>query len=125
MDGAPHSPFDRETNWPIVPYTPQRKHPLTRSGYALGRVADTGRPTPARNEVAVPRGNETPAVIDRNRLAWVKSSASSSGGDANCVEVATTKAFVAVRDSKDPGPMIVFSGRSWSAFVHSSSDRPR
>ncbi|MEV4054911.1 DUF397 domain-containing protein [Amycolatopsis sp. NPDC049688] len=70
----------------------------------------------------MPRGNETPAVVDRSRLAWVKSSASSSGTDANCVEVAAAEAFVAVRDSKDPGPMIVFSGTSWSAFVHSSAD---
>ncbi|MBE8518751.1 DUF397 domain-containing protein [Amycolatopsis sp. H6(2020)] len=78
---------------------------------------------PARNEVAVPRGNETPAVVDRNRLVWVKSSASSSGNTADCVEVAATKAFVAVRDSKDPDPLIVFSDRSWSAFIHCSPDQ--
>ncbi|MFG1642426.1 DUF397 domain-containing protein [Amycolatopsis sp. NPDC049252] len=72
--------------------------------------------------MAVPQGNETPTDVDRDRLAWVKSSASSSGNSDNCVEVATTDSFVAVRDSKDPGPMIIVSGRAWLAFLGSSSD---
>jgi hypothetical protein len=70
--------------------------------------------------VAVPQGQETPLVLDRDRLVWVKSSASSSGSGAECVEVATAESHMAVRDSKDPGPMIVVSSRSWQAFLSST-----
>ncbi|WP_350310717.1 DUF397 domain-containing protein [Amycolatopsis sp. RTGN1] len=70
--------------------------------------------------MAVPQGQETPVVLDRDPLVWVKSSASSSGSGAECVEVATTESHVAVRDSKDPGPTIVVPGRSWQAFLFSA-----
>ncbi|WP_393058204.1 DUF397 domain-containing protein [Streptomyces sp. LN549] len=48
---------------------------------------------------------------------WRKSSYSGQGGD--CVEVADgVSGIVPVRDSKDStGPVVSFSGRSWSAFI--------
>ena len=49
--------------------------------------------------------------------AWRKSSY--SGGAGNCVEFAGgLPGAVGVRDSKDPaGPALVFSPRTWRAFV--------
>jgi hypothetical protein len=50
------------------------------------------------------------------RLAWRKSSYSSSEG-GNCVEVADLPRHVAVRDSKDPyGPHLTFTCDAWRAF---------
>jgi Domain of unknown function (DUF397) len=48
---------------------------------------------------------------------WKKSSR--SNGQANCVEVCTSKTgTVAVRDSKNvPGPHLTVSNRAWSTFV--------
>ncbi|MER7212570.1 DUF397 domain-containing protein [Streptosporangium sp. NPDC000239] len=42
-----------------------------------------------------------------------------SGGDDNCVEVATNlPGLVAVRDSKDPsGPALAFTPTQWRSFV--------
>ena len=49
--------------------------------------------------------------------AWRRSSY--SGGAGNCVEIASgLPGAVGVRDSKDPaGPALVFSPRTWRAFV--------
>ena len=50
------------------------------------------------------------------RTWWRKSSY--SGGDNNCVEIATTGANVAVRDSKNPGGGVLsFSPGAWQAFT--------
>jgi Domain of unknown function (DUF397) len=47
---------------------------------------------------------------------WRKSSY--SGGDNNCVEVASTDARVAVRDSKNPsGAALTVSASAWRAFT--------
>ena len=47
---------------------------------------------------------------------WRKSSY--SGGDNNCVEVATTGTRVAVRDSKNrPGAALNVSASAWRAFT--------
>jgi hypothetical protein len=55
-------------------------------------------------------------MIDGKTRQWRKSSYSSTS--ANCVEVCTDEATVAVRDSKDiTGPEITVSGDAWSAFV--------
>jgi hypothetical protein len=34
-----------------------------------------------------------------------------------CVEVAAKGGFVAIRDTKDPGQVLVFSKAEWEAFV--------
>jgi hypothetical protein len=55
-------------------------------------------------------------TLDPARAAWRKSTR--SGGQGNCVEVATTPASVGMRDSKDrSGPVLVFTGSQWQAFV--------
>ncbi|MEU4095058.1 DUF397 domain-containing protein [Streptomyces sp. NPDC026673] len=51
------------------------------------------------------------------RLVWFTSSYSDDQG-GNCVEVATTRNAVHVRDSKDPGgPVLSFTPAAWAAFV--------
>ncbi|MFR9731876.1 DUF397 domain-containing protein [Saccharopolyspora sp. MS10] len=48
---------------------------------------------------------------------WRKSSRSGQGGGA-CVEVASVRSGVGVRDSKNPtGPALVFGRDAWSAFL--------
>ena len=47
---------------------------------------------------------------------WRKSSY--SGGDNNCVEVGTTGAGIAVRDSKNPdSDALAFAAGTWRAFT--------
>lgn len=48
--------------------------------------------------------------------AWYKSTRSS--GASNCVEVAHTHGWTAVRDSKDrTGPVLAFTDSAWRAFT--------
>ncbi|MEV5434594.1 DUF397 domain-containing protein [Streptomyces sp. NPDC052682] len=50
-------------------------------------------------------------------LAWRKSSYS-SGGDGDCVEIATRPDTVHVRDSKDrTGPQLTLSPTAWADFL--------
>lgn len=50
---------------------------------------------------------------------WRK--ASSSVNNGACVEVASPRAAVLVRDSVDPsGPVVGYSARSWQAFLAST-----
>jgi hypothetical protein len=51
----------------------------------------------------------------------VKSSASSSGTDADCVEVATAHGRVHLRDSKFVNPQLTFSREAWKAFLRDHS----
>lgn len=49
-------------------------------------------------------------------LTWFKSSYSNQ--QSACVEIAVTgDGVVPVRDSKQAGPVVSFSARSWSTFV--------
>ncbi|ADI06350.1 hypothetical protein SBI_03229 [Streptomyces bingchenggensis BCW-1] len=55
--------------------------------------------------------------MSTSELAWFKSSYS-SGGDGDCVEMATCSDAVHVRDSKDKeGPQLAFSPSVWTDFV--------
>ncbi|MET9542991.1 DUF397 domain-containing protein [Streptomyces sp. NPDC006553] len=50
-------------------------------------------------------------------LAWFKSSYS-SGGDGDCVEVATSPSTIHVRDSKHPdGPQFAVAPTAWTGFL--------
>jgi Domain of unknown function (DUF397) len=54
-----------------------------------------------------------------NSADWRKST-KSGGNGGDCVEAATLRGIVAVRDSKDPhGPKLVTSPASWQAFTAS------
>jgi hypothetical protein len=47
---------------------------------------------------------------------WHKSTR--SGGDDNCVELATAATRIGVRDSKDPtGAIVAFDGAAWTRFL--------
>jgi hypothetical protein len=47
---------------------------------------------------------------------WRKSSYS-NGADATCVEVSFRATGVAVRDSKNPGPVLHFTPQEWRVFL--------
>ncbi|WP_406465593.1 DUF397 domain-containing protein [Streptomyces sp. NBC_01622] len=50
-------------------------------------------------------------------LAWFKSSYS-SGGDGDCVEIATCPSTIRIRDSKDKqGPQLALSPTAWTEFI--------
>ncbi|WP_374194599.1 DUF397 domain-containing protein [Streptomyces sp. ISL-63] len=54
---------------------------------------------------------------DYSALEWFKSSYSSNDGP-QCVEVATARCTVHVRDSKDlAGPQLGFTSAAWADFV--------
>jgi hypothetical protein len=48
-------------------------------------------------------------------MTWRKSRFSANGG--NCVEVGWPERGVAVRDSKNAGPVIAFPGAGWREFI--------
>jgi hypothetical protein len=54
--------------------------------------------------------------FDPTSARWIKSTRS-NGGSGNCTEVAVAGDLVAVRDSKDPGPYLVFPREVWQRFV--------
>ena len=65
---------------------------------------------------ATTNGGAIDPVSDTSSISWRKSSFSMSNGD--CVEVATLPSgWVAVRDSKNTGPMLAFSRRDWRSLV--------
>ncbi|MEU2131942.1 DUF397 domain-containing protein [Streptomyces sp. NPDC018352] len=55
---------------------------------------------------------------DGRELEWHKSSYSSNGSEADCVEVAAAPGTVHVRDSKKAqGPRLAFGPNAWAGFV--------
>ena len=55
--------------------------------------------------------------MDLSRAIWRKASRSSSNGGA-CVEVASLRSIVAVRDSKNPaGPVLTVARVGWQDFI--------
>ncbi|MFE3517242.1 DUF397 domain-containing protein [Streptomyces sp. NPDC059166] len=67
---------------------------------------------------------QKPSADDATELHWLRSSYSSSGDGNDCVEVATTRNTVHVRDSKNiPGPRLGFTPRTWGAFLAYASGR--
>jgi hypothetical protein len=60
----------------------------------------------------------TTTAGDRARLAWFKSSHSSSGDGESCLEVAITPRTIHVRDSKNvEGPRLAVTPTAWAEFV--------
>ena len=58
------------------------------------------------------------STVDLEDARWHRSSRSSDGGNANCVEVALVKSGAAVRDSKNPdGPVLTIPLMCWVAFL--------
>lgn len=58
-------------------------------------------------------------MIDLSRAVWRKSSRST--GEGACVEVAHLGGTAAARDSKSPGPVLVFAAGAFRAFVRAVS----
>jgi hypothetical protein len=55
-------------------------------------------------------------MIDLSEATWRKSSRST--GEGACVEVAYVGGHAAARDSKSPGPVLVFEVPAFRALVH-------
>ncbi|HEV7652448.1 MAG TPA: DUF397 domain-containing protein [Actinophytocola sp.] len=54
-------------------------------------------------------------MVDLSLAVWRKSSRSSAQGQ--CVEIARVGGHAAARDSKSPGPALVFEAGAFRAFV--------
>jgi hypothetical protein len=61
---------------------------------------------------------------DLDRAGWRKSSRS-NGNNGDCVEVALGVTAAGVRDSKNPGPRLVFTRAAFRAFAEAVTDRQR
>lgn len=56
-------------------------------------------------------------TVDLSDAHWYKSSHSQPNAD--CVEIAHLRdGAVAIRDSKTPGPTLVFTATQWDHFLH-------
>jgi hypothetical protein len=62
--------------------------------------------------------SQLPAPIPTSSTAWRKSTASSGGGNDQCLEVALRPDLVLVRDSKNTtGPILRFAPPTWTGFI--------
>ncbi|MFJ2111649.1 DUF397 domain-containing protein [Streptomyces sp. NPDC087850] len=59
--------------------------------------------------------NNPSPCIDFGSLNWFKAEASSDQGA--CVEIADVRPWVAVRDSKNPGPKLLIPATAFAALV--------
>ncbi|MDX5578273.1 DUF397 domain-containing protein [Streptomyces sp. ID01-9D] len=67
---------------------------------------------------------QKPSAGDASELVWFKSSYSSSGDGNDCVEVATARHAVHVRDSKNlQGPRLALAPAAWAGFVSYAAGR--
>ena len=58
---------------------------------------------------------------ERASLTWLK--AQLSGANGQCVEIASTRDKVAIRDSKDPdGPILTYTFAEFRAFLHGAQN---
>jgi hypothetical protein len=57
------------------------------------------------------------AFVRRARAGQWRKSSRSGTHDDNCVEVAHAGTVVAVRDSKQPDPVLTFPSAAWQAFL--------
>jgi hypothetical protein len=53
--------------------------------------------------------------VDLTGVDWRKSTR--SNGPSQCVEFAKAADAVAVRDSKNPGPALIFTPTDWATFI--------
>lgn len=61
-------------------------------------------------------GSLTVSGAERASLVWIKAQASTSYGQ--CVQVASARGGVAMRDSKDPdGPILLYTRTEFKAFL--------
>ena len=78
-------------------------------------AAFTARATSSASVTESRMGTE---VVNLHGVRWRKSTYSSGGGNADCVEVATTGDLIAVRDSKYPDAgILTFTTPQWRAFL--------
>ncbi|MFI9584997.1 DUF397 domain-containing protein [Streptomyces sp. NPDC052236] len=65
-----------------------------------------------------------PSTGDGSTLEWFKSSYSDSSSGNDCIEVATTRGTVYIRDSKNvQGPRFTVASAAWADFVTYASKR--
>lgn len=58
------------------------------------------------------------STVELSGARWQKSTRSSAGGNANCVEIASLGPHTAVRDSKNPhGPALIVPTPTWTRFL--------
>ncbi|MDX3456112.1 DUF397 domain-containing protein [Streptomyces sp. ME02-8801-2C] len=69
--------------------------------------------------------NRNDSIEDASGLVWSKSSYSSGSEGDSCVELATTRGTIHIRDSKhiETGPRLAFALATWADFVPYATER--
>ena len=61
-------------------------------------------------------GKITLSALERENLTWTKASHSTANG--HCIEIASARGNIAIRDSKDPdGLILAFTASEFAAFI--------